>query len=327
MNHWYLRCLSASPSKTEKCPRASPHCILCVCWKCLVVFQLFVAGQLISKHQVWETSGRFISSGNEKSCSTDGKCCIRTETAENLLATHRCYKHNYHLFLSDTSCLESSSKISNYFYSLLRITIVRSVDEFKTRKTKAISLFWGSLGPLKSGCVPSLVAISHPWCRGTLKQQTEGSRTNINWSSRPVALWVWSLTLRWRCQKGGCCPSHGQYWTVLHTLCMTVTTGNHSYLCPSIKVLPMTPKLFKWALCCIDCTQYRSPFEHSSLNIASWIEHLIFFTYRTYFSIFHIYILIEHLILKSPSLWPHFTYLNNTLNTQWGQCITKWPQP
>lgn len=234
MNHWYLRCLFASPSKTEKCPRTSPHCILCVCWKCLVVFQLFVAGQLISKHQVWETSGRFISSGNEKSCSTDGKCCIRTETAENLLATQCCYKHNYHLFLSDTSCLESSSKISNYFYSLLRITIVRSVDEFKTRKTKATSLFWGSLGPLKSGCVPSLMAISHPWCRGTLKQQTEGSRTNINWSSRPVALWVWSLTLRWRCQKGECCPSYGQYWTVT-TDAPQETTGNLSYLCPSKK--------------------------------------------------------------------------------------------
>lgn len=35
------------------------------------------------------------------------------------------------------------------------------------------------------------------------------------------------------------------------------------------KVLPMTPELFKLALRCIDCTQYRSPFEHSFLNLAS----------------------------------------------------------
>lgn len=31
---------------------------------------------MISKCEVWETSGRLLKSGNEKSCTTDGRCCI-----------------------------------------------------------------------------------------------------------------------------------------------------------------------------------------------------------------------------------------------------------
>lgn len=73
---------------------------------------------------------------------------------------------------------------------------------------------------------------------------------SINWSTRSVMLWVWSSTLWQRFQKGGCCPSYGQYLTVLYTLAIfcwkaTVarsakdsvyhdvpqnTTGKHSYL-------------------------------------------------------------------------------------------------
>lgn len=60
----------------------SPRYMQYVYWKCFVVFLTFCVRstsfffpQLISKCELWETSGRAFMSGNEKSRTTDGQCC------------------------------------------------------------------------------------------------------------------------------------------------------------------------------------------------------------------------------------------------------------